>query len=305
MNPGASTRARAFRLIPYGEYDAVTNMAVDEALLDLHLAGNTPPTLRFYGWTPPAVSFGYGQRVSAATIERIKKAGYDVVRRPTGGRAVLHEGELTYCFIASSRVDPGDLLDSNGQNSGQASDETMAGSPAESPFEPILDKSVARAYRQICDALARGLAALGAEASLGKGEGGSYKNYDDCFQATTQADLQYQGKKIVGSAQLRRRHGVLQHGSIMLNQPQDQMAELLGLESNQAEENGQQRHFNLRDILADEVDRTAIEEAIGMGFTRAFDCRFAVYDIKDEEWDAVKALIADGDRYKVGILENV
>ena len=100
--------------MPYGVYDAVTNMAVDEALLDLHIQGKTPPTLRFYGWAPPAVSFGYAQKVSDSTIERIKKAGYDVVRRPTGGRAVLHEGELTYCFIAASKSDVMDFsADSN------------------------------------------------------------------------------------------------------------------------------------------------------------------------------------------------
>ncbi len=269
--------------MPYGEYDAVTNMAVDEALLDLHLAGNTPPTLRFYGWAPPAVSFGYGQKVSSSTIARIKKAGYDLVRRPTGGRAVLHQGELTYCFIATSR----------GAEHGDAS------ATEDSPFEPILDGSVAKAYRQICNALINGLTALGVETTMGKSSDGSYKSYDDCFQATTQADLQYQGKKIVGSAQLRRRHGVMQHGSLMINQPQDKMAELLGDEPQDNEPNLPQRHFNLSDILQSAVDRSAIEEAIGMGFTRAFDCRFAVYDIKGEEWSAVQALMADSRRYLV------
>ena len=147
-----------------------------------------------------------------------------------------------------------------------------------------------------------GLTYLGVETSIGKSADGSYKGYEDCFQATTQADLQYQGKKIIGSAQLRRRHGVMQHGSIMLSQPQEKMAELLGnrAESAPDEDNSAaQRHFNLCDILKSEVDRTSIEEAIGKGFTRAFDCRFAVYDINDEEWDLVKCLTADPSRYRV------
>lgn len=277
VQPIADTRvrARAFRLIPYGEYDAVTNMAVDEVLLDQHLLGKSPPTLRFYGWTPPAVSFGYGQKVAAETIERIQKAGYGVVRRPTGGRAVLHEGELTYCFVASSKAE--------------------MESEVETGNEPILEASVARAYRQICDALITGLVELGVEASLGKSADGSYKSYEDCFQATTQADLQYQGKKIVGSAQLRRRNAVLQHGSIMINQAQDKMAQLLGTKSSTRdidatapEQGDNQRHFNLNEILKSEVSRSTLEDAIGKGFTRAFDCRFAVYDINDEEWALVE-----------------
>jgi lipoate-protein ligase A len=289
-------------------------MAVDEALLDLHLSGKTPPTLRFYGWSPPAVSFGYGQKVADATIERIKKAGYDVVRRPTGGRAVLHEGELTYCFIAASKSDVMDFSTAAEGISQKQLDfqpeslEAAEQAFAESPYEAILEASVARAYRQICDALISGLTELGVETSMGKSADGSYKGYEDCFQATTQADLQYQGKKIIGSAQLRRRHGVMQHGSLMLNQPQDKMAELLGtkgesLDNAEALGNDEnqvpQRHFNLCDVLKSDVDRTAIEEAIGKGFTKAFDCRFAVYDIKDDEWDLVKLLMEDQTRYRV------
>ncbi|MBU6452202.1 MAG: lipoate--protein ligase family protein [Cyanobacteria bacterium REEB67] len=315
-------RSRTFRLVPYEEYDAETNMAVDEALLELHLQGKTPPTLRFYGWTPPAVSFGYAQKVAPETIARIKKAGYDVVRRPTGGRAVLHEGELTYCFIASSKSETIDFSTAQKLALVEQSDfEPDSQLLYESPYEAILESSVARAYRQICNALINGLTELGVETSLGKSTDGSYKNNEDCFQATTQADLQYEGKKLVGSAQLRRRNGVMQHGSIILNQAQDKMAELLGesdkAASSQALKNGEissdsaeiddrkidatppPRHFNLRDLLANDVDRTAIEEAIGRGFTKAFDCRFAVYDIKDEEWELVESLKAGGERYRL------
>lgn len=257
--------ATAFRLVPYAEYDAITNMAIDETLLDLYLEERLPPTLRFYGWSPPAVSFGYGQKVSAQTIERINEAGYDVVRRPTGGRAVLHEGELTYCFIAG---------------------------------EPILDSSIARAYRQICDALIAGLVALGVAASMGKSADGSYKSYEDCFQATTQADLQYQGKKIVGSAQLRRHNSVLQHGSIMVNQSQDRMAQLLGV-TEKSPDDGQQRHFNLNEILSTQVDRTTLEAAIVNGFTDAFNCRFAINDLSDQEMALVEAAKTDQNRYRI------
>jgi len=284
-------------------------MAVDEALLDLHIQGKTPPTLRFYGWTPPAVSFGYAQKVSDATIERIKKAGLDVVRRPTGGRAVLHEGELTYCFIAASKSDlidfsTGSDIEQKQKDFQPESLEEAEEAFSESPYEAILEASVARAYRQICDALINGLSELGVETSLGQTADGSYKSYEDCFQATTQADLQYKGKKIIGSAQLRRRHGVMQHGSIMINQGQERMAELLGTKPESLTDGNEpvkQRHFNLRDIIKSEnpLNRTIVEEAIGRGFTKSFDCRFSVYEIKDEEWEIVKTLKEDASRYRV------
>lgn len=243
-------------------------MAIDEALLELHLRGKTAPTLRFYGWTPAAVSIGYSQKISPETVKRIKEKGYSVVRRPTGGRAVLHEGELTYCFIASSEGDE----------------------PARGPV--MLAPSVNRAYKQICQALTAGLSRLGVETALGKSDS-PYKSLEDCFDATTTADLHYQGKKIVGSAQLRRKHGVLQHGSIMLDQKQDAMAQILGLNR----DSELVRHANLYELA--KVERLDVEEAIGSGFTDVFNCRFAVYDLSAEEWEVVDSLKSDKARYSV------
>src|SRR5687768_17097271 len=91
-----------WRFIPYAVHDAADNMAIDEAILDAHLEGLVSPTLRIYGWEPRAVSIGYGQKLSYTVESRIRSRGYDVVRRPTGGRAVLHEYELTYSFVGSA-----------------------------------------------------------------------------------------------------------------------------------------------------------------------------------------------------------
>ncbi|MDQ5934232.1 MAG: lipoyl(octanoyl) transferase [Cyanobacteriota bacterium erpe_2018_sw_21hr_WHONDRS-SW48-000092_B_bin.40] len=294
-----SVRARALRLIPYGVFDAVTNMAIDEALLELHLQGKTPATLRFYGWEPPAVSFGYSQKVSPRTVEKVRAAGYDAVRRPTGGRAVLHEGELTYCFVGAGPKQDGIDFRPDAEIAGAAPSYWLEQG---SPYEGFLPGSINQAYKEICDALIYGLRELGVAASLGRSNS-AYKDYEDCFQATTQADLQFDGKKIVGSAQLRRRHGVLQHGSIMINQSQTKLSEIFGVAEREKAEEPQNetidRHCNLIDVLAGGYDRTSLEEAIGRGFTRKFDCHFAVYELTDEEMEFVEELKKDKNRYQI------
>jgi lipoate-protein ligase A len=277
-------------------------MAIDEALLELHLQGKTPATLRFYGWEPPAVSFGYSQKVSPRTVEKVRAAGYDAVRRPTGGRAVLHEGELTYCFVGAGPKQDGIDFRPDAEIAGAAPSYWLEQG---SPYEGFLPGSINQAYKEICDALIYGLRELGVAASLGRSNS-AYKDYEDCFQATTQADLQFEGKKIVGSAQLRRRHGVLQHGSIMINQSQTKLSEIFGLAENAKEvadsdpdSEKADRHCNLIDVLTGGYDRTALEEAIGRGFTRKFDCHFAVYDLTDEEMEFVAELKKDKSRYQI------
>jgi lipoate-protein ligase A len=277
-------------------------MAIDEALLELHLQGKTPATLRFYGWEPPAVSFGYSQKVSPRTVEKVRAAGDDAVRRPTGGRAVLHEGELTYCFVGAGPKQDGIDFRPDAEIAGAAPSYWLEQG---SPYEGFLPGSINQAYKEICDALIYGLRELGVAASLGRSNS-AYKDYEDCFQATTQADLQFEGKKIVGSAQLRRRHGVLQHGSIMINQSQTKLSEIFGLAENAKEvadrdpdSEKADRHCNLIDVLAGGYDRTTLEEAIGRGFTRKFDCHFAVYELTDEEMEFVAELKKDKNRYQI------
>src|SRR6516225_9825376 len=91
------------RFISLGRFDAATNMAIDEAILEANLDKDAPPTLRLYEFTPPAVSIGYSQRLDSKTIKNIDASGFAIVRRPTGGRAVLHKNDLTYSFVGSSR----------------------------------------------------------------------------------------------------------------------------------------------------------------------------------------------------------
>ena len=159
-------------------------MAIDRYLLEQHRLGNHPPSLRFYTWQPAAISLGYHQKDYSAAWHDLSWQGkpLEIVRRPTGGRAVLHQGDLTYAVITS--IPPGKRLE---------------------------------VYKQICQFLISGWRSLGVELNYGTATK-EYIQQQNCFATATGSDLiTPQGNKVIGSAQLRRRKTVLQHGSMMLN----------------------------------------------------------------------------------------
>lgn len=174
-----------FRLLDTGTADGDWNMALDEALLEGHRLGLSPPTLRVTRWRQPTLSLGYAQKLEGLNLAACRAHGVELVRRPTGGRAVLHAGDFTYAFIGS-------------------------GLPA----------GVAASYRAISEAVARALAHLGLESALVSGRPGGGRPAD-CFAVATQADLCAAGAKLVGSAQTRRAGAVLQHGSLYVRYPEE------------------------------------------------------------------------------------
>jgi lipoate-protein ligase A len=235
-------------------------MAIDEAILEAHLNSLVPPTLRLYQFSPPAVSLGYAQIIEDNIRSRILAAGFDVVRRPTGGRAVLHFGDLTYAFICSSK-------------GAQISEYILVG------------ESIATAYKQICQALIIFLESYGVGVTVGNTRN-NYKDKNDCFLATTIGDLQYRGNKLIGSAQLRRKHAVLQHGSIILNQPQTLMHELINDDIFDANNH----HANLYEITKFEPSITSLEKEIIKGFQKTFNCRFIPEELTTYEQGLVNRL---------------
>lgn len=181
-----------WRFLDTGFHSGAWNMAVDEAMLLAHARGLTPPTLRFFRWQPPCVSLGYFQSADDVDWEECARRGYDVVRRPTGGRAILHDEELTYSVVIADK-------------------EIVGGS------------SVLASYAALSQGLILGLRALGIEAHLEGGrrktEGGnpsSFTSGANCFAAAARCDVMTGGKKIVGSAQMRREGVILQHGAVPL-----------------------------------------------------------------------------------------
>jgi len=256
-----------FRFIPYQVADSATNMALDEAILDAHLSGMVPPTLRLYGFSPPAVSLGYNQSLPSTVLNRIRAHGFDFVKRPSGGRAVLHLNDLTYCFVCSTA------------------------SATHVPMYALVSDKVTQAYREICLGLIYTFEEFGVHLKIGRAMG-SYRNLEDCFQATTTADLHYKGRKIVGSAQMRRQHALMQHGSIMVDQPLEAMQELLNerpINGNSVEKPGL-GHANLVEIVGKETSIEAFENAFKSGFGRAFSQKFVESPLSDFEINRAKEL---------------
>lgn len=206
---------KSWRFIISGKLPPATNMAIDEAILDGVIHGRSPQTVRVYDWEPPTVSLGFHQDIdSQIDIDKVKKYGFGIVRRPTGGRAVLHYDEVTYSVIARA----------DGEFTG----------------------SVIESYKKIAQILSLALKRIGIKVDIENGVA-TGKSRDSwtapCFSSATKYEIHYHRKKLVGSAQMRREGCFLQHGSILLNHDQSIMAEFIpGIDANKLE--------HLRTLLA-------------------------------------------------------
>lgn len=243
----------SWRFIPYFCFDAAMNMAIDEYLLEAHLSGKIPPTLRLYGFDPPAITIGRNQFFPEEAIQRGRERGFAVARRPTGGRAVLHHKDITYAFIGSE----------------------IGHGP-----DGVLEASVTGAYKQISGGLQAAFDRFGLRADLGQANS-AYRDLSDCFLATTQADLHIDGLKLAGSAQLRRRTAVLQHGSIPLSLEQGLMQEILSGVSEDRQ--SYRRHANLFQLAGRSIPISELEEAFKSGFEQAFSIELLRSELTESE----------------------
>ncbi len=207
-------------------------MAIDEALLDSYIENNTPSVLRLYTWQNPTLSIGRNQKIEEINIFKCQEMNIDVVRRPTGGKAVLHQGEITYSIISGKKDDmPNEIFGS---------------------------------YLEISKALIYSLKKLKGSLDFSIGDEPSSKYFDNtfCFASSTISDLNYLGKKFVGSAQLRRNDSFLQHGSILINQDYTNLKEIF---NNQITD-----LVNLDDILGFNTSYQMIKNCILEGFKEFF-----------------------------------
>lgn len=219
-----------WRLVISGYAGGSSNMAVDEAILVAVATGESPPTLRFYGWQPACLSLGYRQPWTVVDTERCAAAGWDVVRRPTGGRAILHVDELTYSVIAPTG-------------------------------EPQVKGGILESYRRLSQALTDGLMMLGLEYSEALPDPGKPLPVGPaCFDGPSNYEITHKGRKLVGSAQVRKRNVVLQHGTLPLLGDVGRV--VLGLRFETAEER-EQMAINLR--------RQATTLASALGHVVSFD----------------------------------
>lgn len=176
-----------WRLICSPALPGAWNMAIDEAMLLAHSVGLTPPTLRLYRWQPPAISLGLLQPFEAINETACHQLGFEIVRRPSGGGAVLHQHEITYAVVVDGRLCP-------------------------------YGSSVMSTYRWLSEGLKAGLKRLGVDISSStppiNASSAAPKTF--CFAQMTDADLSINNRKLGGSAQARKRNFLLQHGSIPL-----------------------------------------------------------------------------------------
>ena len=261
--PKNDAGAATWRLLLDGPARAAWNMAADETLLLRHAAGQCPPTLRFYSWSPPAVSLGYFQRMEAEIdLDSCRRQGIDIVRRLTGGRAVLHDSEVTYSLVVREN-------------------------------EPYLPCGVEASYLFFSRGIVAGLAHLGIKAQIqapaaqGAFAGRGRFHSAACFDAPSHYELTVEGRKLVGSAQVRKEGVLLQHGSILLNFQPASVAKIMRVASDTIRERLleelSQRATGLSDVAKKTFDFSTVAAVVASGIGEQCGIR-----LRQGEWAAAE-----------------
>lgn len=265
-----------WRLVTHPARDGGWNMAVDEAILEALSAGRSQPTLRFFAWEPACLSLGQAQHYSDVDAGSIQTHGWDVVRRITGGRAILHTDELTYSLAALEN----DLRVKGG---------------------------VVESYRRLSRGLLAGLHHLGAGLATNTGASGPAGAGGDargpvCFEVPSDYEITADGKKLLGSAQTRRKGVVLQHGTLPLAGDIARICDALVFADEGAREMAKQRvrtrAATLSDVLGMPVDFEQAARALRHGFGEALNLDFAPGDLS--AWEQTRAEQLYAEKYTSG-----
>lgn len=262
-----------WRFIDTGNSPPAFNMALDEALLDWHSEGKFPPVIRFYGWNPPTLSIGYFQKVDKEVdLDAVKKHQLGFVRRPTGGRGVLHEHELTYSVIVSED-------------------------------HSKMPKTVTEAYRVISEGILKGFHHLGLEAYFAvpktAGEREALKNPRSavCFDAPSWYELVVEGRKVAGSAQTRQKGVILQHGSILLDLDENKLFSLFKYPNERVKERMKKAFKNkavaINAISPRKITLEEAKEAFYKGFSEGLEIDLEPYQLTEAEVAYVNKLAKD------------
>ncbi len=233
------------------------NMAVDESILEHVERGASLPTLRLYAWSPPCLSLGHAQPFADVDTARLKARGWEVVRRATGGRAILHTDELTYSVIAPAN-------------------------------EPRVEGSVLESYNRLARGLLRAVKSLdvAVEMKEGKVNGGGTPN-PVCFEVPSTYEITAGGKKLIGSAQARRKEGVLQHGSLPLTGDLTRICQALVFKDEAAREEAARRLLERAATVESVLGRRVSWERAAQAFVEAFEAelglRFERGELSDSE----------------------
>jgi lipoate-protein ligase A len=251
-----------WRLLIDSDLPGAHNMARDVAILETVSEGESLPTLRLYGWSPPCLTLGRHQDTDAADLEFCRAEGIDVVQRPTGGRALLHHLELTYAVIAPLGLGP-------------------------------LPRALQKAYSRICGALVRAMQCLGVEAVLTGGDVNlklpGPRSTIPCFEAPAGGEVVVAGRKLIGSAMRAHNGVILQHGAILLGWDGRLQAGSMGL----ADDSSLRPHItSLGHELDQPPNRRGLERAIAQAFADEFEITFEKGDLTAAETARETALAA-------------
>jgi len=201
-----------WRIIEHEPSKGAWNMAVDEAILESVIKQDALPTLRLYAWEPACLSLGLAQPFAEVDLPALEARRWDLVRRPTGGRAILHTDELTYAVIAP-------------QN------------------EPRVKGGVLESYLRLSQALLQVLCLLGLDPEANEKSTGNTPGKPNpvCFEVPSNYEITVSGLKLIGSAQARRNEGVLQHGALPLQGDLTRIVSVLSFANDQERERAKTR----------------------------------------------------------------
>lgn len=262
-----------WRIIQTQPAHGAWNMAIDEAILEAVGEGTVPCTLRLYDWTPPCLSLGYAQPISDVNLKSLESLGWELVRRPTGGKAILHTDELTYSVIASHN-------------------------------EPRLKGGVIESYRNIARALSQALQRVQIPADMVKKTNvnmietranSAEQQNPVCFDVPSNYELTVGGKKIIGSAQSRRSIGIIQHGTLPLSGDITRITSVLSFEDDRSRNRANQSLLahatTAESVLGFPLKWTVVAEAICDAFQEVLNLKLIISSLSPEELSRAEVLI--------------
>jgi len=257
-----------WRLILSDPMPGTRNMAIDSAILAAVEQGEAPPTLRLYSWDPPCLSLGYSQAYSDVDLHQLSANGWDLVRRPTGGRAILHTDELTYAVI------------------GPKSDPRLAGN--------LMDS-----YQHISRALFEALSQMGLPVEVHAGKNPEAHHQPVCFENPSDFEITANGRKIIGSAQARKKTGLLQHGSLPLIGDLTRITKALRYQTNaERQKAGEvllQKAATVYDVLGVEISWDRAAETLANSFSKVLNLNLVEGELSSDELD--QALLLESGQF--------
>ena len=243
-------------------------MAVDETLLEMMANSRAQPVLRLYAWNPPCISIGYAQSFKDINLDHLSELNWDLVRRPTGGRAILHVDELTYAVI------------------GPHSESRLAG-------------GVLGSYRRLSGALTCALKKIGLPAQAlpqAKRESAASTAHDPiCFEQPSNYEITVNGKKLIGNAQARKKTGVLQHGTLPLYGDLTRITHVLNFDSEELRATAAQRLLaratTVEHALQHSITWKMAADAIISAFSEILNLKLIPTNLTSEEFARAAVLV--------------